>query len=213
MKSRDLSTTHDLIASNYTIAPIAPGRYLHSFTPANTSTIYKFEANATPVIEVGERYNVGYVVNSLGEHLVEQSALSKTSEVNPTLSYEASKQIAKEKYRVERAKNDQRVSHNASDGYYWGKKYAYRMFGTAISRSAFDDYLAEIGHPSVPCITQDPDRQFANGQSIAYKEDGLRDAIDRLFDTAQKVTPAYYKSALYSKKFSIRGISAITDKK
>ncbi len=213
MKSRELSTIHDLIASNYTISLLSPGRYLHTFTPANTSTVYEFEANATPVIDEGEHYNIGYIVNGLGKNIVDTAALSKTSKVNPKLSYAVSKQIANEKYKEERAKNDQRVSHNATDGYYWGKKYAWRMFGTAIARNAFDEYLAEIGHPSVPCTTQDPDRPFANDQSIAYKENGLQDAIDMLFDTAVKVTPAYYKSPHYSKKFAIRGISAITDKK
>jgi L-amino acid N-acyltransferase YncA len=213
MKSRDLFTTYDLIASNYTITSIAPGRYVHKFTPATTSTVYEFEANATPVIEEGQRYNVGYKVDSAGRNIVEQSALSKASEVNPALSYLAAKQIAKEKYSVEKAKNDQRVSHTAKDGYYLGTKYAYRMFGLAITRNTFDSYLTEIKHPSVPCTTSDPERSFANDQSIAYKEDGLQDAMDRLFDNPIKVTEVFYKSPHYSKRFSIRGINAITDKK
>lgn len=56
MKSRDLLTTHNLIASNYTITQIAPGKYLHTFTPATTSTVYEFEANAADVITEGEHY-------------------------------------------------------------------------------------------------------------------------------------------------------------
>lgn len=67
MKSRDLFTIHDLIASNYKITKLASGKYLHQFTPATTPTVYEFEANATPVVVEGERYNIGYTVDSKGQ--------------------------------------------------------------------------------------------------------------------------------------------------
>ena len=141
------------------------------------------------------------------------SALSLTSQVNPMLSFLAAQQIAKGNYAAEKAKNDQRVTHSAKDGYYWGKKYAWRMFGTVIAKEAFFQYLDEIGHPSVPCITRDPDLPYSNDQSTAYKEDGLEEAMRNLIVSATKASAAYFKSPLYSKKFTIKGINAITDKK
>jgi hypothetical protein len=213
MKPRELSTIHDLIASNYTITQLPSGKYLHQFTPATTNTVYEFEANATPVITEGERYNIGYSVDSHGRNIIELSALSPTSPVNPILSFLTAQQIALGNHAAEKAKNDQRVKHSATDGYYWGKKYAWRMFGTVIAKEAFYQYLEEIGHPSVPCITRDPDLPYSNDPSTAYKEEGLEDAIRNLITSATKISGAYYKSPFYSKKFSIRGINAITDKK
>ena len=128
MKSRTLLTIHDLIASNYTITKLPSGKYLHQFTPATTSTIYEFEANETPVITTGERYNIGYTVDLSGRNVIDQSALSLTSQVNPMLSFLAAQHIAQGTLAAEKAKNDQRVTHSATDGYYWGKKYAWRMF-------------------------------------------------------------------------------------
>jgi len=55
MKSRELFTIHDLIASNCSITKLASGTYLHKFTPATTPKVYEFEANATPVVVEGER--------------------------------------------------------------------------------------------------------------------------------------------------------------
>ena len=213
MKSRDLFTIHDLIASNYTITKLASGNYLHKFTPATTATVYEFEANATPVVVEGERYNIGYTVDAKGRNIIDLSALSLTSQVNPMLSFLAAQQVAKGNYACEKAKNDQRVTHSAKDGYYWGKKYAWRMFGTVIAKEAFFQYLDEIGHPSVPCITRDPDLPYSNDQSTAYKEDGLEEAMRNLIVSATKASAAYFKSPLYSKKFTIKGINAITDKK
>lgn len=124
MKSRDLFTIHDLIASNYTITKLACGMYHHQFTPATTATVYEFEANATPVIVEGERYNIGYSVDDAGRNIIDLSALSLTSQVNPMLSFLAAQHIAAGNHAIEKAKNDQRVTHAATDGYYWGKKYA-----------------------------------------------------------------------------------------
>ena len=213
LKSRDLFTIHDLIVSNYTINKLPSGKYRHQFTPATTATIYEFEANQTPVVTEGERYNIGYTVDGNGRNIIDTSALSPTSLVNPMFCFMAAQQLAQATYQAEKAKNDQRVSHSATNGYYWGKKYAWRMFGTVIAQSAFVAYLEEIAHPSVPCITSDPDLPYANAQSTAYAEKGLEKAVRDLVASATKVTGAYFKSPLYTKKFSIKGLSAITDKK
>jgi hypothetical protein len=213
MKSRELLTTPDLIASNYIIRKLADGKYLHTFTPATTSTVYEFEANATPVIIEGKHYNIGYTVNSEGRNIIDLSALSLTSLVNPIFCFFVAQQIAQGNYATEKAKNDDRVSHSATDGYYWGKKYAWRMFGTVIAQDAFYKYLEEIKHPSVSCFTSDSDLPYSNAPSIAFKEDGLKEAMHNLIVSALKVSATYFKSPLYSKKFGIKGINAITDKK
>ena len=213
MKSRELFTIHDLIVSNYTITKLSSGKYRHQFTPATTATIYEFKANATPVVTIGKRYNVGYRVDIAGRNVIDLSALSPTSQVDPMLSFLSAQHMAKGNHAIEKAKNDQRVSHLARDGYYWGKKYAWRMFGTVISQSAFFQYLDEIGHPTIPCITSDPDFPYSNDQSTAYAERGLEDAIHNLITSAVKASSAYYKSPLYSKKFTIKGVNALTDKK
>ena len=214
MKSRDLNTTHDLIVSNYRISPTQGGKFRHTFTPKNTSTVYEFEANSAPLVKNGERYNIGYHVDSSGRNIVDVSALSKTSIVNPMFSFSVAQQLARQNRGAEKAKNDQRVSHSGKGGYYWGKKYAWRMFGTVIGKEAFYSYLEEIMHPSVPCITTNPDLPFSSrDSSTAFKEVGLEDAMRKLISSAVKVSGAYYKSPLYSKKFSVRGLNAITDKK
>lgn len=213
MKSRDLFTIHDLIASNYRITRLPSGKYRHQFTPATTATVYEFEANATPVVADGERYNIGYTVDAMGRNIIDLSALSPTSQVNPVLSFLAAQHIAQGNLAIEKAKNDQRVTHAATDGYYWGKKYAWRMFGTFIAKSAFFDYLEEIHHPSVPCITRDPNLPYSNDQSTAYAENGLEEAMRNLIASASRASPAYFRSPLYSKRFAIKGINALTDKK
>ncbi|MEO5793956.1 MAG: hypothetical protein ABIP34_02695 [Rhodoferax sp.] len=121
MKSSEFFTIHDLIASNYTITKLAAGNYLHQFTPATTATIYQFEANAPEVIVEGERYNIGYTVNAAGKNIIDPSLLSKTSQVNPMFSFVAAQHLANGAYTAEKAKNDQRVTHSATDDYYWGK--------------------------------------------------------------------------------------------
>lgn len=213
MKSRDLFTIHDLIASNYKITKLASGKYHHQFTPATTATVYEFEANATPVVVEGERYNIGYSVDDAGRNIIDLSALSLTSQVNPMFSFLAAQHIAAGNHAIEKAKNDQRVTHTAKDGYYWGKKYAWRMFGTVIAKSAFFEYIEEIGHPSVPCITRDPDLPYSNDESTAYAEHGLEEAMRNLIASATRASAAYFRSPLYSKKFAIKGINALTDKK
>ena len=213
MKSRDLYTIHDLIASNYTITQLSNGKFLHKFTPKTTTTEYEFEANGTPLIEEGQRYNIGYLVDTNGKNIIEPSALSKTAEVNPFFSYAYAQQLARENRTAEKTKNDQRVTHSAKDGYYWGKKYAWRMYGTVIAKDAFFSYLVEINHPSVACQTNNPDLPYQSEPSTAYKEEGLEDAMRNLISSSAKVSAAYFKSPLYSRKFSIMGIKAIRDSK
>ena len=166
------------------------------------------------MIKEGERYNIGYTTDAAGRNVIDLSALSPTSQVNPMLSFVAAQHIAQGNYETEKAKNDQRVTHKGTDGYYWGKKYAWRMFGTVIAKDAFYQYLEEIKHPCVPCITRDPDLPYAgNDESVAYVEDGLEEAMNDLIMSATKASSAYFSSPLYSKKFTIKGLNALTDKK
>lgn len=214
MKPKELHTIHDVIVTDYTITPIpgATGLYLHRFRPATTQTWYEFEANQVAVVKEGDRYNIGFTLASGGKRIIERSALSPSGMVSPMFSYMAAQEIAKQQYAEEREKNDRRVSHGATDDYYWGKKYAWRMFGACIAQDAFYAYLEEIGHTAVLCVTSDPDYPSSNTQSTAYAETGLEDAVKNLITSATKVG-AYYKSPLYSRKFTIKGINAITHKK
>ncbi|WP_045459893.1 hypothetical protein [Vibrio hyugaensis] len=214
MKSRDLNTIHDLIVSNYRIEAIGGGKFLHSFTPATTPTVYKFIANGAPEVEEGQRYNIGYFVDEEDNRIVDLSALSKNTEVNPIISLLFAKEESKGKHAINKGKNDERVKHDVEDGYYWGKKYAWREYGLVVPKQVFYDYLKEIEHPHIECETINPDLPFtANEKSIAYLDDGLAEAIEALIDSAEKVTKTLYKSPLFSRRFTIRGIAAITDKK
>jgi hypothetical protein len=213
MKSRNLKTIHDLIVREYKIEPNGNGKFTHSFKPATTNTIYQFEANGTPEVVEGERYNIGYYEDEHGNKIIDTSCLSKNTEVNPMLSYLYATKLSEGKHEVNKGKNDDRVSHTAQDGYYWGKKYAWREFGLVFSKDALFAYLKEINHPKVECITRNPDMAFRNEPSTAYKEEGLTDAVNSLIASAVKVTKVRFKSPLYSKQFVIRGIEAITDKK
>jgi hypothetical protein len=215
MKSRDLKTIHDLIVSDYKIEAIGNGKFTHSFKPATTNTLYQFEANGTPEVVGGERYNIGYYDDEHGNKIIDTSCLSKNTVVNPMLSYLYATKLSEGKHEVNKGKNDDRVSHTAQDGYYWGKKYAWREFGLVISKDAFYAYLKEIKHPKVECITRNPDMEFSNSgePSMAYKEEGLADAVNSLIASAVKMTKVRFKSPLYSKQFVIRGIEAITDKR
>lgn len=214
MKSRNLKTIHDLIVSDYKIEPIGNGKFTHSFKPATTNTLYQFEANGTPEVVEGGRYNIGYY-EVQGKKIIDTSCLSKNTEVNPMLSYLYSTKLSEGKHEVNKGKNDERVSHTAQDGYYWGKKYAWREFGLVISKDAFYAYLKEINHPKVECFTGNHDMGFSNYDkpSTAYKDEGLADAVKSLVASAKKKTKVRFKSPLYSKQFVIRGIEAITDKK
>ncbi|MFM4731591.1 hypothetical protein [Aeromonas salmonicida] len=207
MKSRELLTTPVLIVTNYRVVPHPDGKFLHSFTPENTDTIYQLIANQEPVFIEGQRYNIGFSVED-GLNWVDVSATAKADDVDPHKSLYVSRLLGEEKRAVETQKSDDRVKHSATDGHYLGKKYAWRIYGMAVARNTFDSYLADISHPCVPCLTE-------GSPSIAYKEDGLADAMDALILTATRVGGNRFKSPLLPSKkwFQIKGISAITDKK
>jgi hypothetical protein len=212
MKSRELKTTYNLIATDYKIEPIVGGRFRHSFHPKTTDKIYEFEANGSPEIEEGQRYNIGYRVSD-GRNIIEPSSLSKSDEVNPTLSYLYSREISQSKSVINKQKNDDRVACDKSDGYYWGPKYAWREYGLAIPQSAFRAYLDEIGHPKSSCVITNPDDLAHATNTEAYADAGLEEAVSALIESATKKTKVQYTSPLYSKRFAIKGIAAMTDKK
>ncbi|WP_374490535.1 hypothetical protein [Zoogloea sp.] len=208
MKSRDLLTTPVLIVSNYRIVPHASEKFLHSFTPETTSTVYQFIANKEAMLEAGKRYNIGYRVDDDGINWVDISATAKADDVDPQVSYYVARKLGQEICAVETQKSDSRVTHKAKDGHYLGKKYAWRIYGMAVARDTFDAYLEEIKHPSVPCLTD-------GSSSVAYKEEGLELAMKALIDSAVRVGGNRFSSPLLPSKkwFQIKGISAITDKK
>lgn len=213
MKSRNLKTIHNLIVSNYQKKPLANGRFLHTFTPLTTDTLYSFEANGSSELEEGRHYNIGYYEDG-NNKIIELAATSPIDEINPMFIYHHAKYLSQNNLHSNKGKNDIRVKHQATDGYYWGKKYAWRQFGLALSKDAFYAYLEEIGHPYIECQTINPDLPFHNNsKSIAYKEEGLEDAIEKLFSTAVKEGNTYFKSPFYNKKFSIKPPQSITDKK
>lgn len=207
MKSRELFTTPVLIVTNYNISQHADGKFLHSFTPENTTTVYQFIANQEPLLEEGARYNIGYTSEG-GINLVDISATAKADDVDQYKSHYVARLLGEEKRAVETQKSKERVTHSATDGLYLGKKYAWRIYGMAVARGTFDTYLSEINHPSTPCLTD-------GSASIAYKDDGLAAAMDDLIRTSTRVSGNRFSSPLIKSKewFQIKGLSAITDKK
>ncbi|TKK12163.1 hypothetical protein PflCFBP13510_10600 [Pseudomonas fluorescens] len=214
MKSRNLYTIHDVIVRNYTITGLPSGKFLHQFTPATAETLYQFETNSSAAELVnGDRYNIGFITERDGRNVIEPSALGKADSVNKLLSYSAAKHFSLDKLAENKGKNDDRVKHRAVNGYYWGRKYAWRRFGLVMAKGAFYQYMEEIAHPFVPCKTINDDIGIhSNEDSIAYMEEGLEEAMDALIDTAEKVG-RYFKSPRYSRKFQIRPVNAISDKK
>ncbi|SKB49721.1 MULTISPECIES: hypothetical protein [Luteibacter] len=79
MKPRDLKTIHDLIVTDYKITRISAAVYRHEFHPETTSTLYEFEANKTPLLNEGERYNIGFTTDRSGKNIVDTSAIAATS--------------------------------------------------------------------------------------------------------------------------------------
>lgn len=214
MKSRNLYTIHDLIVRDYRISQLPSGKFLHQFKPLTTETLYEFETNGSAAELVnGDRYNIGFVTDPNDRKIIEPSSLGKADTVNKLLSYSAAKQFSLDKLAENQGKNDERVTHQATDGYYWGKKYAWRRFGLVIAQGAFHQYLIDIAHPFVPCKTVSDDiGVYSNQNSIAYKEDGLEEAMDQLIETAVR-NGRYFSSPLSSKEFQIKPINAISDKK
>lgn len=207
MKSRELFTTPVLIVTNYNISQHADGKFLHSFTPENTTTVYQFIGNQEPLLEEGARYNIGYTLEG-GINLVDISATAKADDVDQYKSHYVARLLGEEKRTVETQKSKERVTHSATNGLYLGKKYAWRIYGMAVARGTFDTYLSEINHPSTPCLTD-------GSASIAYKDDGLAAAMDDLIRTSTRVSGNRFSSPLIKSKkwFQIKGLSAITDKK
>lgn len=213
MKSRELKTIHNLIVSNYEMTSIGNGKFIHTFTPQTTDTVYSFEANGIPELEEGAHYNIGYYEDG-DKKIIDRSSTSKADRINPLFSYACAKEFSEEEKISNKNKNDTRVTHSETDGYYWGKKYAWRQFGLAIPKEAFYKYLEEINHPFTKCQTINPDLPFSrNEDSIAYKEEGLDEAIQNLLFSAKNATKVYFESPYYSKRFSIRAPQSITDKK
>lgn len=209
MRARDINTQHDLIVSNYKIEKMGD-KFIHSFTPKTTETIYRLETTTeTPVAVEGLHYNVGYIPED-GYRRVDLSSLSRTSDLNPLLSLSVALELGQSNLEVEKAKNEARLTHDATDGYYWAKKQAWRIYGMCIGKDAFINYLKEIKHPSIPCTMQK--EGFAPSPSTAYLDEGLVDAMEKLIGSAVK-KGRYYQSPYYSKKFNIDGIAAISDKK
>jgi hypothetical protein len=207
MKSRELFTTPVLIVTNYKIAPLPGGKFLHCFTPESTSTLYEFEANKEPLLEEGERYNIGYTEDN-GRNWVDISATAKAEEVDPQKSHYVARVLGEELRVTETEKSNARVVHKATDGLYLGKKYAWRIFGMAIPREVFDIYLDHIQHPSTPCFTE-------GSASTAYREDGLEQAMNQLIASVVKIKGNRFTSHYVPSKswFTIKGVKAITDKK
>lgn len=216
MKSRDLKTIHDLIVTNYQKHDLGNGRYLHTFQPATTDTTYQFEANFENELVPGERYNIGFTEVG-GVKMVDISCVSKSSVVNQYISYECAKLVSREKHDENKGKNDSRVNYAVQNDYYWGKKYAWREFGLVIPKDVFYKYLLDcVNHPNIPCTVTTPGYPIGD-DSIAFADKGLEKAIEDLISTATRIKDGpYFKSPLYfngDKRFTIRGISAITDKK
>jgi len=217
MKSRTLKTIYNLIAANYTKKPLPNGKFLHEFTPSTTSTVYEFEANGADIMVVGEHYNIGFNdVN--GKRVVDTDCLSVATVHNKFLSYSFAIAMSANNHVANKNKNDLRVQHAGQGDYFWGKKYAWREFGLVLPQDAFHKYLEHVGHPRIQCVTIDPNMQYQNNQpSFAYAESGLQTSIDALINSAVRVGDGtFFKSTLYfnsEKKFTIKGINSITDKK
>ena len=209
MRPRELHTQFDLIASNYQIIPNG-GKFIHRFTPKSTNTIYQFEStSSSKVIVEGDSYNVGFVERD-GFRDVDIASLSNSTKINPLMSLIAAIHVGREIHDIEKSKNNDRVKHAAKDGYYWGKKYAWRVFGACIAQDAFYNYLREIRHPYIECIVDTPPNP--PGKSIAYLETGIAEAMEQLMTTAIK-KGRFYSSPHYTQSFNIKGVNAITDKK
>lgn len=209
MKSRELHTTPVVIVTNYTITPDLSGKYLHTFTPKNTDTLYQFVANHETLLIEGERYNIGFTVEQ-GIKWVDISACAKADEVNPPVSHYVARHLGEQNREAETRKSDARISHTATNGHYLGRKYAWRIYGMAVARDTFDDYLSEIDHPRIRCHTD-------GSPSIAYIDQGIEAAMDTLIKSCVKVGRAgnrFKSHYLPSKKwFTVKGISAISDRK
>ncbi|BBD09352.1 hypothetical protein [Desulfovibrio ferrophilus] len=217
MRPRELHNCPGLIASNYKVSRVSAGSFQHEFTPKTTGTIYVvYTSSSAPVVVVGHSYNVGYVPQDNGKRLVDQNDIVEITDVDQlerVTLFEASLAEMGKIFDREKYKNDDRVKPHVHGGeYYWGKKYAWRVFGLLLGKGAFHAYLKEVGHPHIDCVVDNPDDRYPAGPSFAYLENGLEDAIRSLIVTAVK-EGQYYKSPLYSKRFTIKPLGSLSDKK
>lgn len=207
MKSRQLHTVPVVVVNNYQVTPHQDGKFLHSFTPESTQTVYQFLSNREPILVDGERYSLGYTVDG-GINWVDVSAIAEAEAVDPESSFYVAKVLGQELREVEVLKSSVRVTYAAKEGLYLGRKYAWRIYGMAVPREVFDFFLEHTGHPQVPCFTD-------GSPSVAYKEDGLAAAVEKLRASLKKVANNRFTSPLVPQKkwFHVKGIHAITDKK
>jgi hypothetical protein len=209
MKPREILTAPIVIVSNYKITVGETGEYLHQFTPKSTSTQYMFFGPKEPLLINGERYNIGYR-RTHNQNIVDMSFTCIASEVNPKYSHLYAKEEGGKIAFAEISKSDCRVAHDADDGHYLGRKYAWRIYGMALSRKTFDDYLGYIKHPRVSCFTD-------GSRSFAYLNDGIDTAIDYFIDSCERVGKSSnrFKSKLFpiKKWFNVKAVNAITDRK
>ena len=209
MKSRELLTTPTIIISNYTIFPTQDGKFIHQFTPENTDTVYQFVANREPILINGERYNIGYRKID-GVNHVDVSAIAKADSVDPKVSHYFARHLGEQQRDVETRKSLERVVYTGVTGLYLGKKYAWRIYGEAFPRGVFDAYLEAINYPRINCTTE-------GTQSIAYKDEGLAEAMDSLVNSCIRINNSSnrFKSHLIPTKkwFNVKAIAAITDRK
>jgi hypothetical protein len=216
MRERNVLNCPGLIASNYKIIKTGD-LFFHEFTPQTTQTVYRVvTTSSVPVVEEGEYYNVAYNLED-GIRLVDPNSIVKITvagEKELIRIYEEAFDDKKAFHQREKAKNEARVKPYKKDGkYYWGKKYAWRVFGIMLSKDAFYNYLKEINHTTIPCIVFNEDRNDPPGASIAYQEEGIKEAIETLLKTAEPSSGKYYKSPHFSKKFTIKTPDAFFDKK
>lgn len=209
MKSRELKTVPLLVVADYKIIKQSSGKYLHSFHPASTDTLYQFEGAEGPILKNGRRYNISYFENG-EKNWVDVSSIADAADVDPQESFLVSRTFGEKLREVETSKSRTRVTVKGGDpgNAYLGKKYAWRIYGMALARDTFDDLLAVIGHPTVACMTD-------GAPSIAYAESGIHDAMKRLFDSLIPKGGNRFSSPILPKRawFQVKGVTAITDKK
>lgn len=135
-------------------------------------------------------------------------SIVKADLVTPTDSQYVARMLGEFMRKKETDKSERRVIHLAKDGRYLGKKYAWRIYGMALSKKVFSEYLDAIGYPSVPCTT-------LGTQSVAYKEAGLVDAMDKFIDSCTRKGKKRFKSIYLPNKgaFVVRAIKTIMDDK
>ena len=210
MKSRNLDTKQVVVVTNYTIKPAGTsGKWLHAFTPLSTPTVYQFEANSEPLLTEGDRYSIGFEVKG-GVRWVDRSAIARADDVDKTKSHAHARALGEELREEETRKSRTRVVVQSPrpGATYLGTKYAWRIFGMAVARDTFEDYLRAVAHPAAACETD-------GNPSHAYEVNNLSIRMDELIQSAVRVSGNRFRSNLLPDRewFVIKGLKAITDKK